>query len=49
MFYVKLGECQENTTGRTPSKPLKINKALINYSLYVVKLVYTNNTIYITY
>jgi hypothetical protein len=23
MFYVRLGECQENTTGRTLSKPLK--------------------------
>jgi hypothetical protein len=22
MFYVRLGERQENTTGRTPSKPL---------------------------
>jgi hypothetical protein len=24
MFYIRLGERQENTTGRTPSKPQKI-------------------------
>jgi hypothetical protein len=51
MFYVRLGERQENTTGRTPSKPLanpyKIYGNLIEDSKIVLYSLQSWNVVHV--